>query len=128
MITVDYTYYKNMYGGSLGKTVFNSLLPKAQNYLNLYTSYKYKSAEEDSLNEEMLSRLKDCTCACVDCLNENSDDGTLVQSVGSISSETVGPWSVTKGAASGVAVSSSQAFLKTVQLYLAGTSFYVAWC
>lgn len=127
MITVDYTYYKSVYGGSLGITVFNSLLPKAQNYLNLYTSYKYKSADEDTLDEEMLSRLKDCTCACIDCLNENSDNGTLVQSVGSVTSETVGPWSVHKETNSSSVKTASQAFLKTIQLYLSGTSFFVAW-
>lgn len=127
MITLTYDYYKNVFGGSLSIIAFNSLLPKAQNYLNVYTNYKYKSADEDNLNEEMLSRLKDCTCACIDCLDKNTDNGSLVSEVGNVTSETVGPWSVHKETSSSSVKTASQAFLKTIQLYLSGTSFFVTW-
>lgn len=128
MITVDYKYYKNVYGGSLGETVFNSLLPKAMQYLNVYTRNKYNDSDMDAMSSNMIAITKNCACACVDCLSENTDNGSLVHGVGVATSESVGPWHVTKNMSDGVAQTASQAFLKTIQFYLAGTSFFVTWC
>lgn len=125
MITVTYQYYSTSFGGSLDQTEFNALLPKAQRYLNIYTNDKYGSASEDSLPEGMVKRLKDCTCACIDCLQQNGD---ATQSIGVITSETVGPWSVHKAINAGGANTASQAFLQTIKFYLAGTSFFCTWC
>lgn len=127
MITLNYTFYKNIYGGSLGETMFNSLLPKAQSYMNIYTNDTYGTASDDTVSDTTLTRLRMCTCAGIDILANNTDSGHLIPSVGVVTSETVGPWSKHVDVSSGGAKSVAQAFLKNIQFYLSGSKYFVTW-
>ena len=114
MITIDYTYYKNTYGGFLDEATFNKFVQRA-----------YMS-DESNYSEFQLSKIKTCVCAVTDKLNAVTGvDGTF--SSGVTESETVGPWSVkysTKSLPSSVYASLKELIFS----YLSTTNLMVAWC
>lgn len=105
MVNVDFTYYKNTFGGAMPEADFNRLSRQASAYLDSAT---FGNAKDEWLDDE---RVKDACCAIADVLY-NQEQG------GEVSSESTGSWSrsyVTSGKTAEQAVSA------IVQAYLGNT-------
>jgi hypothetical protein len=126
MITIDYTYYKNTYGGFLDEATFNKFVQRAYMTIDSFCFGNYEKSDESNYSEFQLSKIKTCVCAVTDKLNAVTGvDGTF--SSGVTESETVGPWSVkysTKSLPSSVYASLKELIFS----YLSTTNLMVAWC
>ena len=81
MFKVDYSYYKNEYGGKLSEGEFRPLCISACSLGDMYTFNRIKS---DNVTDEV----KDAVCELVDFINSRTDEKI-------ISSEKIGQGSVT---------------------------------
>jgi len=126
MITVDYNYYKNTYGGSLDENTFNKFIQQSYMTIDSFCFGRYENSKESDYSEFQLSKIKYCVCAITDKLNGlTGADGQLA--VGVTESETVGPWSKTYSTKS-LPSSVTASLRETIMLYLSSTQLVVAWC
>lgn len=69
---VDYSYYKDTYGGDLPSEVFKQKEIQASSIVDLYTFNRIKSADE---------RIKNCVCELVDLLHNQESKEIKSESV-----------------------------------------------
>ena len=125
MIIVNYTYYKNEYGGLIDEVTFNKYLRQANIIVDSYCFNRLYNAVESDFNEFELQKIRDCLCAVTEIISSNVDEQGIVLA-SKKSSETVGPWSVSFSESSGYSNTDAEIFAK-VKLYLSGLSLTCSW-
>lgn len=88
MITIDYAYYKDEYGGSNTEDAFNKELRKATKLVSNRTNGKINNISDDDTNTDLVTDIKNCICNVIDkCFTYESSDGKVVssQSAGKLS-------------------------------------------
>lgn len=126
MITIDFNYYKNTYGGALDEQSFLKFVTRSYMTIDSYCFGRFETADANDFSEFQLSKIKYCVCAVTDKLFAlTGSDGTY--SAGVTESESVGPWTVKYSTKS--LPSSVQASLKELIFsYLSTTNLMIAWC
>ena len=125
MIVVDYTYYKDEYGGIVDEATFNKYLRQANIAVDSYCFNRLEKAVDADFSEFELQKIKDCLCAVTETYCSHVDSNGFVSS--SIKeSETVGPWSVRYSQSSGYSSIDAEILAK-VKLYLSGLSITCSW-
>lgn len=81
MFKVDYSYYKNEYGGKLSEGEFRPLCISACSLINMYTFNRISA-------DNVIDGVKNAVCELVDFINSRTDEKI-------ISSEKIGQGSVT---------------------------------
>lgn len=125
MITVDYSYYKDTFGGkAVLEEDFNGVSRKAQYILSYLTYGRTDNLLEDAC-PSVATRVKDCLCALCDSVNANTDsDGALSDKL--VSSQSIGSKSISYVVASS-SKSSMTSYSGIVDMYLSGTYLLCAW-
>ena len=81
MFKIDYSYYKNEYGGKLSEGEFRPLCISACSLVDMYTFNRIKS-------DNVIDEVKNAVCELVDFINSRTDEKI-------ISSEKIGQGGVT---------------------------------
>lgn len=125
MISVDFDYYKNEYGGIIDEATFNKALRQATIIVDSYCFNRLQDASDSDFNSFELMKIKDCLCSVSEIIVSNIDENGVLQSSRK-ASETVGPWSVHYSESSGYSTTTAEIFAK-VKLYLSGLSLVCSW-
>lgn len=121
MITVDYTYYKDEYGGNLSEDDFKKLVNIAYIVVDNFTFGRFQGLTEDVVNEFTLMKVKTCVCALCDKVESATLSGVVPRA-----SESVGSWSVSY-AADSLPKSVQASLYSLVNFYLGGTALTCSW-
>jgi hypothetical protein len=121
MITVDYTYYKDTYGGSLSEEDFKRLVNIAYVVVDNFTFGRFQMLDEKAVNDFTLMKVKTCICALCDKVENATLSGVAIKS-----SEKVGSWSVNY-AADSLPKSVQASLYSVVNFYLGGTALTCSW-
>lgn len=115
MAYADFSYYKNVYRGTLSEAEFARLSERASDYIDGRTDYILKKA---GIPDEMSERVKKACCALAETIHGNEKGGVKT-------SEKVGDYSASYAA--GTQRSDVQKLDDTIQLYLADLLKGVKW-
>lgn len=115
MAYADYSFYKNVYRGTLSEAEFARLSERASDYIDSRTEYILKKA---GISDEMSERVQKACCALADTIRGNERGGVKT-------SEKVGNYSVSYAA--GTQRSDAQKLDDTIQIYLADLVKAVKW-
>lgn len=115
MAYADFSYYKNVYRGTLSEAEFTRLAERASDYIDGRTQYILKKA---GIPDEMSERVKKACCALAETIRGNEKGGVKT-------SEKVGDYSISYAA--GTQRSDVQKLDDTIQLYLADLLKGVKW-
>ena len=95
MAYTDFEFYKSVYKGRVitNETDFDFVSESASDWVDYFTDYKAEDVVE--LNEDIMSvkAVKKAVCALCDAISQDIDLSTGTEKP-KVSSETVGPWSV----------------------------------
>ncbi len=122
MVTVDYDYYKNVFGGTnISEERFPFMLRKANRLLSDITLGRSDAVTDEV---EIADKVKDCLCEMCDTLQAYSSSDS--PSFAIKKSETVSKWSVTYDT-SNVPKSESSACLRVADTYIGDTELMCRW-
>ena len=60
MITVDFNFYKNTYGGALDDANFSKFVTRSQMTIDSYCFGRFETADANDFSEFQLSKIKYC--------------------------------------------------------------------
>lgn len=96
MAYADYSFYTGTYKGRVitNETDFDFVSESASDWVDYFTDYKAEDVMEKGDDAKSVKAIKKAVCALCDTISQDMDmnTGTLKKKV---SSESVGPWSVT---------------------------------
>lgn len=122
MVTVDYEYYKTVFGGTtVPDDKFNFILRKANYLLSDITLGRSDSVSDD---DDLAGRVKDCLCGMCDSLEfyrTNIGQGGAIKT-----SETASKWSVSYDVSKAPKTESS-ACLRVAETYIGDTELMCRW-
>ena len=115
MAYADFSYYKNVYRGTLSEAEFVRLSERASDYIDGRTQYILKKA---GITADMEERVRKACCALAETIHGNEKGGVKT-------SEKVGDYSATFGTVT--QRSAEQRLDDTIQLYLVDLLKGVKW-
>lgn len=115
MAYADFSYYKNVYRGTLSEAEFVRLSERASDYIDGRTQFILKKA---GITADMEERVRKACCALAETIRGNEKGGVKT-------SEKVGDYSVSYAA--GTQRSDTQKLDDTIQLYLADLIKAAGW-